>query len=69
MDKYLDSVLLLGGEVNSLLHPAISEVGGEGRIVEFFATSCNIRGRRGGGELNSLIHPAISEIGGEGESS
>ena len=30
MDKYLDSVLLLGGEVNSLLHPAISEVGGEG---------------------------------------
>ena len=67
MDKYLDSVLLLGGEVNSLLHPAISEVGGEGG--EFLDPFCNIRGRRrGGGELNSLIHPAISEIGGKGGS-
>ena len=47
MDKYLDSVLLLGGEVNSLLHPAISEVGGEGG--EFLDPFCNIRGRRGGG--------------------
>ena len=48
MDKYLDSVLLLGGDVNSLLHPAISEVGGEGG-VEFLDPSCNIRDRREGG--------------------